>query len=123
MSAQNIVIVSKDTTDVSTGTSPVNRLLSVTEVDTNFINLKQGIIDLESYSNTTFAPLDGPTFINTSGNATYQNAIPTSDDSFQIANTQFVQNVTAPITSTINDNIIGNSALKTEINTKARQPP
>ena len=120
MSAQNIVIVSKDTTDVSTGTSPVNRLLSVTEVDTNFINLKQGIIDLESYSNTTFAPLDGPTFINTSGNATYQNAIPTSDDSFQIANTQFVQNVTAPITSTINDNIIGNSALKAEINTKAK---
>ena len=120
MSAQNIVIVSKDTTDVSTGTSPVNRLLSVTEVDTNFINLKQGIIDLESYSNTTFAPLDGPTFINTSGNATYQNAIPTSDDSFQIANTQFVQNVIAPITSTINDNIIGNSALKAEINTKAK---
>ena len=120
MSAQNIVIVSKDTTDVSTGTSPVNRLLSVTEVDTNFINLKQGIIDLESYSNTSFAPLDGPTFTNTGGNATYQVAIPTTDGSFQIANTQFVQDKISPLTATINDAIIGNSALKTEINTKAR---
>ena len=120
MSAQNIVIVSKDITDLATGTVPVNRLLSVTEVDNNFINLKQGVIDLESYSNTSFAPLDGPTLTNTGGNATYQVAIPTTDASFQIANTQFVENKISPLTATINDAIIGNSALKTEINTKAR---
>lgn len=117
MSAQNIVIVSKDTTDLATGTTPVNRLLSVTEVDTNFINLKQGIIDLESYVNSDFAPLNSP---NLTGTATYNAAIPTTDDSIQIANTAFVQDIAAPINAIINSNLIGNSVLYNLVNTKAQ---
>jgi len=117
MSAQNIVIVSKDTTDLATGTTPVNRLLSVTEVDTNFINLKQGIIDLESYVNSDFAPLNSP---NLTGTATYNTAISTTDDSFQIANTAFVQDIAAPINAIINSSQIGNSVLYNLVNTKAQ---
>ena len=117
MSAQNIVIVSKDTTDLATGTTPVNRLLSVTEVDTNFINLKQGIIDLESYVNSDFAPLNSP---NLTGIATYNTAISTTDDSFQIANTAFVQDIAAPINAIINSSQIGNSVLYGLVSTKAQ---
>ena len=113
MSAQNIVIVSKDTTDLATGTSPVNRLLSVTEVDTNFINLKQGIMDLESVT----APLNSP---NLTGSATYNAAIAITDDSIQIANTAFVQDVLAPVNAVINSSQIGNSVLYNLVNLKAQ---
>ena len=121
MSAQNIVIVSKDTTDLATGTVPVNRLLSVTEVDTNFINLKQGVIDLESYSNNTFAPLNSPDLAGTATDpATYQYSIAITDDSFQIANTAFVQDVVSPINAVINSSQIGNSVLYNLVNGKAQ---
>ena len=113
MSAQNIVIVSKDTTDLATGTSPVNRLLSVTEVDNNFINLKQGIMDLESVT----APLNSP---NLTGSATYNAAIAITDDSIQIANTAFVQDVLVPINAVINSSQIGNSVLYNLVNGKAQ---
>jgi len=113
MSAQNIVIVSKDTTDLATGTSPVNRLLSVTEVDTNFINLKQGIMDLESVT----APLNSP---NLTGSATYNAAIAITDDSIQIANTAFVQDVLVPINAVINSSQVGNSVLYNLVTGKAQ---
>ena len=115
----NIVILTKDTAQsYSDGSSSnaVNRLLSVLEVDTNFINLKEAIIQFEQYASATLAPLAAPSL---TGNATLNRTIAASDDSISIANTQFVQDVVAPILSVQNDSQLGNAALFADLATKA----
>lgn len=122
MAASNIVIVTKNTDQSYTqggntvsSTLGVNRLLSVLEVDTNFINLKQGLINLEY----TAAPKDSPVFTGTPTAPTAGTGTSTT----QIATTAFVVNEISteitPIDNIVNSSIIGNSALNTKIALKA----
>ena len=122
MAASNIVIVTKDTAQAYTqggntvsSASPVGRLLSVPEVDTNFINLKQGLVDLEYTSATKDSPIfTGTPTAPTAGVGTSNN---------QIATTQFVITELAteigPIETTVNSSVIGNQALNNKLSTKA----
>ena len=99
MAAIDIAIVTKGTNQTYSaggstigGASSVNRLLSVSEVDANFINLKQGVVNLEYTASTTYAPLSSPALTGTGGNpATYSRTIPTGTSTFEIATTSFVQ--------------------------------
>ena len=122
MAASNIVIVTKNTAQAYTqggntvsSASPAGRLLSVLEVDTNFINLKQGLVDLEY----TSATKDSPVF---TGTPTAPTAGVGTNNS-QLATTQFVVTELAaelgPIETTVNSSIIGNQALNNKISTKA----
>jgi hypothetical protein len=122
MAASNIVIVTKNTAQAYTqggntvsSSSPAGRLLSVLEVDTNFINLKQGLVDLEYTSATKDSPIfTGTPTAPTAGVGTSNN---------QIATTQFVVTELAteigPIETTVNSSVIGNQALNNKISTKA----
>ena len=127
MAAIDIAIVTKGTNQTYSaggstigGAGSVNRLLSVSEVDANFINLKQGVVDLEYTASTTYAPLSSPALTGTGGNpATYSRTIPTGTSSFEIATTSFVQQELGPTANIVSDVNVGNQALNTKISLKA----
>ena len=127
MAAIDIAIVTKGTNQTYSaggstigGASSVNRLLSVSEVDANFINLKQGVVNLEYTASTTYAPLSSPALTGTGGNpATYSRTIPTGTSTFEIATTSFVQQELGPTATIVSDINVGNQALNTKISLKA----
>ena len=127
MAAIDIAIVTKGTNQTYSaggstigGAGSVNRLLSVSEVDANFINLKQGVVDLEYTASTTYAPLSSPALTGTGGNpATYSRTIPTGTSTSEIATTAFVQQELGPTSSLVSDVNLGNQALNTKISLKA----
>ena len=110
MAADNIVIVTKDTFqnyNPGTTVAAVDRILSVTEVDTNFINLKQGIIDLEAL----VAPKASPTFTGTPAAPTAASGTSTT----QIATTAFVTDALTSTKNKVFDSTVGNDALAASI--------
>ena len=127
MAAIDIAIVTKGTNQTYSaggstigGASSVNRLLSVSEVDANFINLKQGVVNLEYTASTTYAPLSSPALTGTGGNpATYSRTIPTGTSTFEIATTSFVQQELGPTATIVSDTNVGNQVLNTKISLKA----
>ena len=127
MAAIDIAIVTKGTNQTYSaggstigGAGSVNRLLSVSEVDANFINLKQGVVDLEYTASITYAPLSSPALTGTGGNpATYSRTIPTGTSTSEIATTAFVQQELGPTASLVSDVNVGNQALNTKISLKA----
>ena len=129
MTASTITIVTKNTPQSYTGgtsTAAKGTALSVLEVDSNFINLKEGIIVLEadlaatdtnirSYVNTNFIQSFSPALI---GVPTAPNPVGTAGTS-QIQTVDGVAHLINPIDSIVNSPTIGNQTLTTAINLKA----
>lgn len=129
MTASNITIVTKNTPQSYTGgTSAAAKgtVLSVLEVDSNFINLKEGIIVLEadlastdanlrSYVNTNFIQSFSPAL---TGVPTAPNPVGTAGIS-QIQTVDGVDHLIDPIDAIVNSPTIGNQSLTTAINLKA----
>ena len=122
MTASSITIVTKSAPESYTGgTSAAAKgtVLSVLEVDSNFINLKEGIInvetDLTTYVNSTFI-----TALN--ANLTGIPTAPTPGagaGNFQIQTVGGVSALVTPISTLVNSSQTGNLALQSFINFKA----
>jgi len=136
MTASTITIVTKNTPQSYTGGTTAaakGTVLSVVEVDSNFINLKEGIIVLEaelavleadlaatdasirSYVNTNFIQAFSPVFY----------GVPISPDpgasgsSSQVQTIGGVNLLLSPISSIINSPTTGNVALSSQLSAKA----
>jgi len=128
MTASTITIVTKNTPQSYTGGTTAaakGTALSVFEVDSNFINLKEGIIQVEadlastdtsirSYINSNFIQSFSPVF---TGTPTAPN--PGGTGASQLQTVDAVNDLLSPITSTVNSATIGNQALANSINLKA----
>ena len=128
MTASTITIVTKNTPQSYTGgttSAAKGTALSVLEVDSNFINLKEGLINLEtslattdasirSYVNTNFVQSFSPVF---TGTPTAPN--PGGTGASQLQTVTAVNDLLTPISTTINSPTIGNQALAGAINLKA----
>jgi len=128
MTASTITIVTKNTPQSYTGGTTAaakGTALSVFEVDSNFINLKEGIIQVEtdlantdasirSYINSNFVQSFSPAF---TGTPTAPN--PGGTGASQLQTVTAVNDLLSPITSTVNSATIGNQALANSINLKA----
>ena len=122
MTASSITIVTKNTSQSYTGgTSAAAKgtVLSVLEVDSNFINLKEGIInvetDLTTYVNSTFITALNANLIGTP-------TAPTPGagaGNFQIQTVGGVSALVTPISTLVNSAQTGNLALQSLINFKA----
>ena len=146
MSASSITIVTKNTSQSYTGgitVSAKGTALSVLEVDSNFINLKEGIITLEgtvnsNYSHFTSEITNVTNYVNTEiatltsyVNTNFVNStspslsgVPTSPDpggsgSSQIQTVGGVNLVVNPISAIVNDSSTGNAALYNLLTDKA----
>ena len=129
MTASTITIVTKNTPQSYTGgTSAVAKgtALSVLEVDSNFINLKEGIIVLEaelastdtsirSYVNTNFIQSFSPSF---QGVPTAPNPVGTAGLS-QLQTVDGVDHLVSPIDAIVNSPTIGNTNLSNQLTNKA----
>ena len=124
MSADDITIVTKNTPQVYTNGTDVSEkgtVLNVAEIDSNFINLKQGILDVESLVNSSVeelelaaqdkADLESPVFTGTPVAPTAATGTSTT----QIATTQFVINNLLPTKNKVESNDWGNIALYNSI--------
>jgi len=129
MTASTITIVTKNTPQSYTGGTTAaakGTVLSVVEVDSNFINLKEGIIVLEaelastdasirSYVNTNFIQSFSPVFY----------GVPTSPDpgatgtSSQVQTVGGVNLLVSPLSSIVNSPTTGNIALSSQLSAKA----
>jgi hypothetical protein len=122
MTASSITIVTKNTSQSYTGgTSAAAKgtVLSVLEVDSNFINLKEGIInvetDLTTYVNSTFIKA-------LNANLTGIPTAPTPGEgagNFQIQTVGGVSALVSPISTLVNSGSTGNLALQSFISFKA----
>ena len=129
MTASTITIVTKNTPQSYTGGTTAaakGTVLSVVEVDSNFINLKEGIIVLEaelaatdtsirSYVNTNFIQSFSPVFY----------GVPISPDpgisgsSSQVQTIGGVNLLVSPLSSIVNSPTTGNLALSSQLSAKA----
>ena len=146
MPASSITIVTKDTAQSYLGGSTAaakGTALSVLEVDSNFINLKEGILVLENTVNVNFNNFNSQitnvtnyidaeiATLTTYVNSNFVNStspsltgVPTSSDpggsgSSQIQTVGGVNLVVSPISAIVNDSSTGNAALYSLLNTKA----
>ena len=129
MTASTITIVTKNTPQSYTGgtsSAAKGTVLSVLEVDSNFINLKEGIIVLEaalattdtnlrSYVNTNFVQSFSPSF---QGAPTAPNPVGTAGLS-RLQTVDGVDHLIDPINAIVNSPTIGNTNLSNQLLNKA----
>jgi hypothetical protein len=121
MTASSITIVTKNTPQSYTGGTSAaakGNVLSVLEVDSNFINLKEGLInvetDLTAYVNATFISANSP---NLTGIPTAPT--PGGASNSQIQTVDGVNTLISPIETLVNGPSYGNIALGLSVISKA----
>jgi hypothetical protein len=121
MTASSITIVTKNTPQSYTGGTSAaakGNVLSVLEVDSNFINLKEGLInvetDLTAYVNATFISANSPALTGTPTAPT-----PGGASNSQIQTVDGVNTLISPIDTLVNGPSYGNVALGLSVANKA----
>ena len=121
MTASSITIVTKSTPQSYTGGTSATakgNVLSVLEVDSNFINLKEGLInvetDLTAYVNATFVSANSPNLTGTPTAPT-----PGGASNSQIQTVDGVNALLSPIDTLVNGPSYGNIALSLSVANKA----
>ena len=121
MTASSITIVTKSTPQSYTGGTSATakgNVLSVLEVDSNFINLKEGLInvetDLTAYVNATFISANSPNLTGTPTAPT-----PGGASNSQIQTVDGVNALISPIDTLVNGPSYGNIALSLSVANKA----